>query len=44
MMLLDPMRIGPPKANMNALGWTMVPGPMVISPLSSTSWQTSAFE
>lgn len=44
MMQPAPMTMGPAMAKMVALGWTMVPAPMVISPLSSTSWQTTAFE
>ena len=36
--------MGPEMANMEALGWMIVEGPIVISPFSSTSWQMIALE
>lgn len=44
MMQLAPITMGPAMAKIVALGWTMVPELIVMSPLSSTSWQTTAFE
>ena len=44
MMVEEPMRMGPEMANMEAFGWMIVEGPIVISPFSSTSWQMIALE
>lgn len=44
MMQPEPIMMGPAIAKMVALGCTTVPGPIVMSPFSSTSWQTTALE
>ncbi len=44
MMQLAPITMGPAMAKIVALGCTMVPELIVMSPLSSTSWHTTAFE
>jgi len=44
MMQPEPIMMGPAIAKIVALGCTTVPGPIVMSPFNSTSWQTTALE